>query len=291
MGTYGNGNDIDININDFNTPAIWDALEKETVPTLVLVPDMVNHRLDCYALYRKILEHCAAMHNRFAILDVIPGAGDVDITATAAVFRNAVVTDAVSYGAAYFPWLQTTAMDSDEINFHNINLGRESLLKKILVADEQNEILIASDQNLEKKKIGKSINAIRSFSGTGVLVWGARTLDGNSQDWRYINVRRTMMMIEQSVKLACLAYIFEPNTASTWTAIQGMLQIFLTNLWKEGALQGSTAADAFSVAVGLGNTMTADDVAKGILNVSIKVAITHPAEFIVIAFQQQQATN
>jgi phage tail sheath protein FI len=134
---------------------------------------------------------------------------------------------------------------------------------------------------------GKAVNAIRTFPGKGVLVWGARTLDGNSQDFRYISVRRTHIMIEQSIKNATQAYVFEPNTANTWTSIKSMLSNFLTNIWAQGALAGATPADAFSVDVGLGTTMTPVDILDGILRVSIKVAITRPAEFIIITFEQQ----
>jgi len=134
---------------------------------------------------------------------------------------------------------------------------------------------------------GKSINAIRMFPGKGVIVWGARTLMGNSQDWRYINVRRTLIMIEQSIQLAAQAYVFEANTASTWSTVASMLTNFLTGLWTEGALAGASPADAFSVAVGLGTTMTAEDILNGRMNISVKVAITHPAEFIVITYTQQ----
>jgi len=134
---------------------------------------------------------------------------------------------------------------------------------------------------------GKSLNAIRPFPGQGTLVWGARTLDGNSQDWRYINVRRTMIMLEQSIKLAARAYVFEPNDANTWVTVQSMINNFLFNLWKQGALAGSKPDDAYSVAVGLGSTMTADDILNGYMNVFVKVAISRPAEFIVLSFQQQ----
>jgi phage tail sheath protein FI len=134
---------------------------------------------------------------------------------------------------------------------------------------------------------GKSINAIRSFIGEGTLVWGARTLDGNSQDWRYINVRRTMIMLEQSVKAACKAYVFEPNDANTWVGVKSMINNYLTGKWKEGALPGAKPDDAFDVQVGLGATMTADDILNGYMNVTVKVAISRPAEFIVITFQQQ----
>jgi len=134
---------------------------------------------------------------------------------------------------------------------------------------------------------GKSINVIRSFPGVGTLVWGGRTLDGNSQDWRYINVRRTLIMIEQSLKLAARAYVFEPNDANTWVTVKAMFNNFLTNLWKQGALAGAAPEAAFDVQIGLGATMTANDVLDGKMLITVKVAIVRPAEFIVITFQQQ----
>jgi phage tail sheath protein FI len=138
---------------------------------------------------------------------------------------------------------------------------------------------------------GKSVNAIRFFNGQGILVWGARTLDGNSQDWRYVPVRRTMTFIEQSVKLAARAYVFEPNNANTWSAVKSMIGSFLTTVWKEGGLQGASPADAFQVAVGLGSTMTADDLLDGYMRVTVQVAVVRPAEFLVITFEQQQARS
>jgi phage tail sheath protein FI len=134
---------------------------------------------------------------------------------------------------------------------------------------------------------GKSVNAIRPFIGEGTLVWGARTLDGNSKDWRYINVRRTMIMLEQSVKTASKAYVFEPNDSNTWTTMKSMIDSFLYNQWKKGALVGASPEDAYSVSVGLGSTMTGDDILEGILRITVLVAISRPAEFIEITFQQQ----
>lgn len=150
----------------------------------------------------------------------------------------------------------------------------------------------AQQQDLNVDAVsGKSINAIRFFSGQGILVWGARTLDGNSQDWRYISVRRTMIYLEQSIKLAARAFVFEPNDANTWTAVKSMLTSFLTGVWKQGGLQGASPTDAFQVDVGLGSTMTAEDLLNGYLNVSVKVAVVHPAEFLVITVQQEQARS
>ncbi|MBW8686806.1 phage tail sheath family protein [Chitinophaga rhizophila] len=133
---------------------------------------------------------------------------------------------------------------------------------------------------------GKSINVIRPFPGVGTLIWGGRTLDGNSQDWRYINVRRTLIMIEQSIKLAARTYVFEPNDATTWVTVKAMIDNFLNNLWKQGALAGAAPEQAYDVQLGLGATMTPQDILDGKMLITVKVAIVRPAEFIVITFQQ-----
>lgn len=134
---------------------------------------------------------------------------------------------------------------------------------------------------------GKAINVIRPFRGEGIKVWGARTLDGNSLDWRYINVRRTLLFLEESVKNAARAYVFEPNDAGTWINMKCMIENFLRSVWKRGGLAGATPEDAFEVHVGLGDTMTAEDILNGIMRITVLVAVTHPAEFIEITFQQQ----
>lgn len=138
---------------------------------------------------------------------------------------------------------------------------------------------------------GKSINVIRDFQGHGILVWGARTLDGNSFEWRYINVRRTMIFIEQSCKLAIQAYIFQPNTMDTWESVKAMINNFLEGLWRQGALMGSSTREAFAVNCRLGSTMTPQDILDGFMHVSVMVALMRPAEFIVLSFTQQMPTT
>ena len=150
------------------------------------------------------------------------------------------------------------------------------------------EVITDYDQeDLNMPMNGKAVNAIRTFPGEGIKVWGARTLDGNSQDWRYINVRRTMTFLEQSVKNAARAYVFEPNDASTWINMKCMIENFLRSVWKRGGLAGATPEDAYEVHVGLGDTMTAEDILEGIMRITVLVAISRPAEFIEITFQQQ----
>ena len=161
------------------------------------------------------------------------------------------------------------------------NVGFNSVVTPVvkMTNDDQEDLNISPT--------GKSVNGIRFFVGEGTKVWGARTLDGNSQDWRYINVRRTLLFIEQSVKLAAKVYVFEPNTANTWVLVNSMISSFLNNIWRQGGLAGSNPDQAFEVEVGLGTTMTPNDILDGIMRITVKVAVVRPAEFIVITFQQK----
>lgn len=134
---------------------------------------------------------------------------------------------------------------------------------------------------------GKYINAIRPFPGLGIMAWGASTLDGNSPDWRKINVRRTMIMLEQSLKDSMRAYIFDPNTEQTWSRVSSMVTSFLIKQWSLGALAGPTQKAAFSVAIGLGQTMTTDDILNGNMILSVEVAVSRPADFLNITIKQK----
>ncbi|MFY0630361.1 MAG: phage tail sheath subtilisin-like domain-containing protein [Flavobacteriaceae bacterium] len=134
---------------------------------------------------------------------------------------------------------------------------------------------------------GKSINAIRSFTGKGVLVWGARTLAGNDNEWRYISVRRFFNMAEESVKKATEQFVFEPNDKNTWVRVKAMISNFLTSQWRAGALAGPTPDKAFYVNIGLGETMTAQDILEGNMIVEIGMAVVRPAEFIILRFSHK----
>lgn len=138
---------------------------------------------------------------------------------------------------------------------------------------------------------GKSVNAIRFFTGKGTLIFGARTLAGNDNEWRYVSVRRFFNMVEESCKKATEPFVFEPNDANTWVKIQGMIENFLITLWRQGALQGIKPEHAFYVAVGLGKTMTALDILEGRLIVEIGMAVVRPAEFIILRFSHKMAES
>jgi uncharacterized protein len=134
---------------------------------------------------------------------------------------------------------------------------------------------------------GKSINAIRDFPGKGTLVWGARTLAGNDNEWRYVSVRRLFITIEENARKASAFAVFEPNDATTWLKVRGMLESYLYSLWERGALAGPTPESAYYVHVGLGTTMTQQDVLEGRMIVEIGIAAVRPAEFIVLRFMHK----
>jgi hypothetical protein len=329
-----------------------------------------------------MLLHCGGeMQNRVALFDVHDGfldrkEGEYDVVNK---FREGIGMNFLQYGAAYYPWLNTTAVQATELDYtHITNMDtlvellnkevddqvaadfikdkRADEIKSVItkLTDPASDIDLVSNtlkavspmfkeilsemqvalnlmppsgvmagvlsmvdasfgvwrapanvsvsgvitptvnmtndtqEDLNMPLNGKAVNAIRSFVGKGVLVWGARTLDGNSQDWRYISVRRTVIMLEQSIKAAAEAFVFAPNTASTWVSIKAMIDNFLRTQWAAGALAGASPGDAYEVSIGLGSTMTANDILDGIMRISVKVAVSRPAEFIIITFQQQQ---
>lgn len=383
IGTYGpkkdnSGklipSDFEIKLEDFigSVSKInpLEILEKETEPSLILMPDAIALGDQCYTdIYPRVLAHCAKMQSLFAIFDLAKPTPDEETNAIINTFRTKLNSSYLNYGAAYFPWLNASVVQDNEVSFENLDASVD--LENLIPASETNAIQIIKNYkavlnpddtaklnfhqsliacsatykelmakiceylnvlppsgamagiytsidttrgvwkapanvslvsvnspvvqitNHEQEELnidaisGKSINAIRSFIGKGTMVWGARTLDGNSQEWRYISVRRTVIMIEQSLKLSTRAYVFEPNDAKTWITVKSMIVNYLTNLWMQGALAGSKPEEAFSVRIGLGETMTSEDILDGFMRVTVMLALMRPAEFIVMTFQQQ----
>jgi len=161
------------------------------------------------------------------------------------------------------------------------NVSLNQVIEPVVAIDR-----IGND-DLNVHSTGKSVNAIRKFTGKGVMVWGARTLAGNDNEWRYVSVRRFFNMVEESVKKASGKYVFEPNDANTWSKVRAMIENFLLLQWRAGALQGAKPEQAFYVKVGLGSTMTALDILEGRMIVEIGMAVVRPAEFIILRFSHK----
>jgi len=161
------------------------------------------------------------------------------------------------------------------------NVGMNYVIKPTIHISHEDQ------EDLNVHGTGKSINAIRTFTGKGTLVWGARTLAGNDNEWRYVSVRRFFNMAEESIKKATEQFVFEPNDANTWVKVKAMITNFLNLQWRAGALTGPTPDKAFYVNVGLGETMTAQDILEGNMIVEIGMAVVRPAEFIILKFSHK----
>jgi phage tail sheath protein FI len=133
---------------------------------------------------------------------------------------------------------------------------------------------------------GRSICAIRTLPGYGTRVMGGRTLRGGSNDFCYSNVRRFVSVAEKSIKNALKQYLFEPNNPATWGLVKGAISNYLSRKWLQGALLGAKAEDSFFVRIGLGITMSKDDVLNGRMIVDVGMAVVRPAEFIILRFEQ-----
>lgn len=209
-----------------------------------------------------------------ALKKLIPNYAEVEAELQA---QAQVITPSAAIAGIY------TAIDN--------NKGVWQAPANVSIASVANVDIQISDREQEDMNVdanaGKSVNAIRSFAGKGVLVWGARTLDGNSNEWRYVSVRRLYNYIEESVQKSTSWAVFQPNDANTWVKIKCQIENFLSNLWRDGALAGSTPEKAFFVNVGQDITMSAQDILEGRLIVEIGLAAVRPAEFIILKFSHK----
>ena len=157
------------------------------------------------------------------------------------------------------------------------NVRLNDVIKPVINIDN------ALQSNLNADAVsGKSINAIRAFSWKDTLIWGARTLAGNDNEWRYVPIRRLCINIEETIKKSTHWTVFEENNTATWEKVENMIKTYLTSKWQQGALVGETSEQAFFVRCGLGSTMNASDLTQGRLNIELGIAVLRPAEFIVL---------
>ncbi len=133
------------------------------------------------------------------------------------------------------------------------------------------------------------VNLIRAFTGRGIRVWGARTISSNGL-WKYLNVRRLFIYVEESIKANTNWVVFEPNSSVLWSRVTRTIETFLATCWRDGALAGSTPSEAFFVECGP-TTMTQDDIDNGRLICKIGIAPVKPAEFVIFRITQKTASE
>jgi phage tail sheath protein FI len=134
----------------------------------------------------------------------------------------------------------------------------------------------------------KHINVVRDLreANRGIRVWGARTLSSNPE-WRYVNVRRLFLFVEESIDRGMQFAVFEPNSEFLWATVKRSITNFLTSVWRDGALEGTTPEEAFFVQIGYGITMTQDDIDNGRMIAVVGIAPVKPAEFVIIQISQK----
>jgi hypothetical protein len=257
---------------------------------------------DVFQVQQALIAHCAMMQFRFAILDP-PDFGypsqHVDLGEVQS-WRQRFDT---MYAALYYPWvlvldpLQTGRQLVRRVppSGHVAGVYANTDLKAGVYRAPANSVMQwAQDLTTEVTPEMQAflnpldVNCMRSFSGRGLRVFGARTL-GSDPDWRFVNVRRLVSMIEHALEISMQWVVFEPNNIHLWNLIKSSITTFLDAIWKQGALAGNTAADAYYVKCDL-TTNPLAITQNGQMVVEIGVAPARPAEFVVFRLGQVQDT-
>ncbi|MFC5473724.1 phage tail sheath family protein [Paraherbaspirillum soli] len=232
---------------------------------------------------------CGSEKGRFAILD-----GPATEMTTSTTIPADAYPDSM-HAAAYYPWLQadwatTPIPPSAAVAGLYCSVDRERGVWKapanVSLKGGLRSRFQVSEALQGKFNTGKAINMIREFNGKGAVVWGARTLQ-DSDDWRYISIRRLFDTAQRDIKKAMRFAVFEPNSHPTWERVRSAVDNYLHSIWRQGGLMGSSPQEAYFVQVGKDVTMTADDVEQGKMNVKIGMAAVRPAEFIILQFTQE----
>ena len=245
------------------------------------------------AVQLALVAHCENLGSRFAILDI-----PREKTSVQDVLEHRELFDS-SYAALYNPWVQVF----DPLEKRNIMVPPSGSVAGVYARSDStrgvekapaNEVIrgvsgLDVQYNRGEQDIlnPQGVNLIRSFSGQGIRIWGARTTSSNSL-WKYINIRRLFIFVEESIKQGTNWVVFEPNDERLWARVHRTIDAFLTRVWRGGALQGSSPSEAFYIDISA-NTMSQDDIDNGRLICVIGIAPVKPAEFVV--FRITQKTN
>ena len=239
-----------------------------------------------------LVGHCENMKNRVAVLDM-----PADMAKPKDLIEYRGMIDS-TYAAMYHPWIQIYDRAAKKPGFippSGAVMGiyaRTDITRGVHKAPA-NEPIYCTGLKVNYTKSEQDIlnpegvNLIRQIPGQGIRVWGARTASSNST-FRYINVRRLFIYIEESIKANTNWVVFEPNDVTLWTRVNLTVTTFLDNLWRNGMLAGATPSEGYFVEIG-SNTMTKDDIMNGRLICNIGIAPVRPAEFVIFRVSQLTA--
>jgi phage tail sheath protein FI len=262
------------------------ALEDIDEVSMALVPGVWAP-----VVHSALITHCEMLKDRFAILDVRRG---LDIAGV----REARAALDTKYAALYYPWLVVR----DPSISQDVQLAPGAHMAGIYArvdgergvhkapANEVVRSIVGFADDVTKREQDllnpEGINALRFFPGRGYRVWGARTLSSDAS-WKYINVRRIFLFVEESILKGTQWVVFEPNDEPLWARVRATIKNFLRTQWRAGALQGATEEEAFFVRCDR-TTMTQDDIDNGLLICELGIAPVKPAEFVVFRIQQKR---
>ena len=268
------------------------ALEEIDDISIVCVPDEASDAEGLQGLTDEIVTHCTTLKDRFAVLQAREQPGDLkDLEPTVGSAR----LDS-SYAAFYYPWLKVRNPETNIETLvppggHVAGIYARSDTERGVHKAPANEVvrgaqaLQLSTTKAEQDILNpKGVNCIRNFPGRGIRVWGARTAS-TDPSWKYVNVRRLFLYLEESIDEGTQWVVFEPNDENLWARVRQTVSNFLTSAWRDGALMGTTADEAFYVRCDR-STMTQDDIDNGRLIVEIGVAPVKPAEFVIFRISQ-----
>jgi uncharacterized protein len=243
-----------------------------------------------------LLAHCELLRYRFAVLDAEPGSNLAEVQDQRSLYDS-------KYGALYYPWLQIPDPFPDNPRVpslvlippsgHTIGIYARNDIERGVHKAPANEVIRGiNDLELRLTKEEqdilnpRNINVLRNFreNNRGLRVWGARTLSSDP-DWKYINVRRLFIFIENSIDRGTQWVVFEPNNELLWERVKRVISAFLTNVWRDGALMGKTPEEAYFVKVDR-TTMTQNDIDNGRLIIQVGIAPVKPAEFVIFRIGQ-----
>lgn len=266
------------------------AFVDNDVVSIIAAPGIIDPNVQL-----TLVAHCENLASRFAVLDIPRDAKKVqDVIAHRDMFDS-------NYAALYHPWLEVF----DPLDKKNIAVPPSGAIMGIYArSDNTRGVHKAPANEVVKACVGldcqfnkgeqdllnpKGINLIRAFPGQGIRVWGARTATSDAS-WKYVNVRRLFIFVEESIKANTNWAVFEPNDETLWVRVQRTISVFLTGLWRNGSLAGTSPEEAFFVNIGR-NTMSQDDIDNGRLICVIGIAPVKPAEFVIFRITQKTSES
>ncbi len=240
-------------------------------------------------LTKALISHCEELKDRFVIIDAKKGESNKDNLKP----RDDYET---KYAAFYYPWIKVydplTKLNKLVPPCGHVAgiYARSDIERGVHKAPANENVRGATDLEFQITKgeqdilNPRGVNCIRAFPGRGIRVWGARTLSSNTL-WKYINVRRLFLYLEESIEEGTQWVVFEPNNEKLWGRVRATITEFLTRVWRDGALMGTKPEEAFFVKCDR-TTMTQDDIDNGRLICIIGVAPVKPAEFVIFRIAQ-----